>query len=300
MIRAFGKSAHGAPLTPYTLTASVQAGPPDLEFEPNDDAQHATPIHDTASGYLAPAGDQDWYLVHANGGAILHAEVADAGQLTVVGADGGVLAQGELVVPAVGLDDGDAFVVVKAGQTPADPDALYKLSVQLSPDDGSIEREPNDTIATAQRVTLPAEVKGFIWPRKDVDVFRFQVPAGHAPISIRLSAVPGVDLALRLYEMHGESGEVIGSSDSTRGEGEERAHCDVEHSQPASATEDALNRGSERQPYEAARQRRQAEEPSEESGLHDGASCLCAEKRACGADTHEPRFRVDPLKNRGR
>ncbi len=98
----------------------------------------------------------------------------------------------------------------------------YKLVLTVSPDDGSIEREPNDDLAGAQMLTLPASVKGWIWPRKDVDVFRFHVGAGHAPVSVTLPAVRGVDLQLRLLEVHGATGEVIGSSDSSHGEGDEK------------------------------------------------------------------------------
>ena len=91
----------------------------------------------------------------------------------------------------------------------------------LSPRDGSVEAEPNDTVADAQPLTLPANVKGTIWPRKDVDVFGFHLDGGHAPVDIRLSAVRGVDLMLRLYEVHDGKGQVIGSADQARGEGEE-------------------------------------------------------------------------------
>jgi hypothetical protein len=131
----------------------------------------------------------------------------------------------------VGLPAGDTYVLVQAAQREldgkrvrdgADPDNPYKLTLAVSPDDGSVEREPNDDLAHAQTLALPAAVKGWIWPRKDVDVFRFHVPAGHAPVSVTLPAVRGMDLALRLLEVHGESSEVIGSSDSAHGEGDEK------------------------------------------------------------------------------
>src|SRR3954464_4087745 len=73
-----GRSRHGAPKSPDTLTAFVEQGPPDLEVEPNDDPQHATPIHETAVGYLAPVGDQDWFRVHADAPSVLHAELSGA------------------------------------------------------------------------------------------------------------------------------------------------------------------------------------------------------------------------------
>ncbi|MGZ6142671.1 MAG: hypothetical protein ACXWLM_05000, partial [Myxococcales bacterium] len=237
------KSHKGAPLVPYTLKASLEAGPPDLEQEPNDDAQHATPVQGaTATGYLAPAGDQDWYRVHADAPSVLRAEVTGVAradlELSVYGAPDKLLTrvneggpkEGE-IAPSVGVPAGDSFVVVQAAprnldgkwvRDGEDRENPYKLSIALSPDDGSTDREPNNDLASAQTVTVPASIRGWIWPRKDVDFYRFHIGPGHAPVSITLSAVRGVDLHLRLYQLHGANGEVIGSSDASRGEGEEK------------------------------------------------------------------------------
>src|SRR6267378_1590733 len=242
-----GKSRRGAPLAPYTLTATVEAGAQDLELEPNDDPEHATPLRETATGFLAPSGDQDWYRVHVDAPAVLHAELSGADradlELAVYAAAGTekprLLARAneggprELeVVPAVGIPAGDSYLLVQAAarqlegkwvRDGEDRQTPYRLAVQLSPDDGSTEREPNDEVATAQLVSLPVAVKGWIWPRKDVDLFRFHVEAGHAPVNVMLPAVRGVDLQLRLYQLRGDRPpEVIGSSDAKRGDGEEK------------------------------------------------------------------------------
>ena len=214
------KPRRGAPLAPYTLTASLESGPADLEQEPNDDAQHATPLQSSATGYLSPPGDLDWYRLHADGGSVLYAQVSPGAELAILNANKAI-GRGE-IVPSLGLPEGDSFVVVRAAADAGASEEPYKLSVTLSPDDGTLDREPNNDLASAQTVTVPATVKGYIWPRKDVDFYRFHIPAGHAPVSFTLSLVRGVDLGLRLYELHGASSEVIGSSDSTRGEGEER------------------------------------------------------------------------------
>jgi len=242
-----GRSRRGAPLTPYTVTATSEPGAPDLEIEPNDDPAHATPVHATATGFIAPAGDQDWYRVHSDTPAVLHAELIGADradlELAVYGDTGtdkprllarvneGGAREPE-VVPAVGIPAGDSYVLVQAAarqlegkwvRDGEDRDNPYHLSLQLSPDDGSVEREPNDEIASAPPLPLPIHVKGWIWPRKDVDMFRFHVEAGHAPVSLLLPAVRGLDLQLRLYQLRGERPpEVIGSSDAKRGEGEEK------------------------------------------------------------------------------
>ena len=242
-----GHSRRGAPRTPYTITATLETGAPDLEIEPNDDPQHATPLRDTATGFIAPVGDQDWYRIHSDAPAILHAELtgADRADLELaVFADGAAEKPRLLarvneggprepeVLPAVGVPAGDSYLLVQAAarqlegkwvRDGEDRQTPYRLAVQLFPDDGSTEHEPNDEVATAPVLALPILVKGWIWPRKDVDVFRFHVGPGHAPVNIVVTAVRGVDLQLRLYELRGERPpEVIGSSDARRGEGEEK------------------------------------------------------------------------------
>ncbi len=241
-----GRSRRGAPLSPYTILAVVEAGAPDLEAEPNDDPQHATPIRENAVGYLAPAGDQDWFRIHADIPSVLHAELSGADRADLELAVHGpgpekppLLARVNEagpreteILPAVGVPAGDSYVLVQSAPRQLDGKWVrdaedrqnpYRLAIQLVADDGSVEREPNNDVKSAQTLMLPAAVKGTIWPRKDVDFFRFHVDAGHAAVSVLLSAVRGVDLQLRLHQLHGDGpSEVIGSSDSARGEGEEK------------------------------------------------------------------------------
>jgi hypothetical protein len=208
----------------YALRASFEPGPPDLEAEPNDDAAHATVLGATASGYLSPRGDQDWYRIHADAPSVLQAQLTglpedvelaafdapDGGkprQLARVAEDGGTQ-----VLPFVALAPGDSYLRVRMRADGDDRDHLYKLSATVSLDDGSLEREPNDSVASAQPVTLPVALHGYLWPKRDVDFFRFHVPAGHEPVSITLTGPRGLDLLLRLHEIRGAKSEVIGSS----------------------------------------------------------------------------------------
>ncbi len=244
-----GKKRPANPRVPYTLTANLEIGPKDLELEPNDDPAHASPLDGTASGWLAPSGDTDWYRLRAAQPMILHVEVSpleradvelsvwapasakpgDKPRLLARANEGGVR-EGE-VLPAVGVPAGDSFIKIESATRDSggkrvrdgeDRDTLYHLTATLSPDDGSIEREPNNDVASAQPIALPATLKGYVWPRRDVDLFRFHVEAGRAPVSVRLSAVRGVDLMLRLLELKGAAAETIGSANAIKGEGEEQ------------------------------------------------------------------------------
>ena len=226
----------------YTLQASFEPGPADLEAEPNDDPQHASPLGSTNSGYLSPRGDQDWYRIHADAPSVLQAQItglsedielaafdtpdggkprqlARAAEEPALPATGGARTRGALeadggtqVLPFVALAPGDSFLRVRMRADGDDRDHLYKLTATVSADDGSLEREPNDTPAAAQLLSLPVSLHGYLWPKRDVDCFRFHVPPDHAPVSITLTGPRGMELLLRLYELHGDRAEVIGSS----------------------------------------------------------------------------------------
>ena len=245
------KAVRGAnPRVPYRLLAALESGPDDLEQEPNDEPARATEIASggNRTGYLSPPGDVDWYRIRAEQPMILHAEVSaldradlelsvhaagakpgDKPQLLARANEGGVR-EGE-VLPNVRVPAGESFIKIEAAareldgkwvRDSEDRDHAYRLSAQLLPDDGSTDREPNNDAATAQEVALPATVRGWIWPKRDLDLFRFHVAAGAPPVTVRLSPVRGVDLQLRLLEMRGSRVEVIGTADSVRGEGEEQ------------------------------------------------------------------------------
>jgi hypothetical protein len=252
--KAGGRPHRGAnPRTPYTLRTALEQGPLDLEMEPNDDPAHATDLTSgTREGYLSPPGDVDWYRVHASAPSILRVEVTGLARADVelsvwlaplkpgdrptqlARANEGGVREGE-ILPAVGIPAGDALVKVesalrtidgKSARDGEDRETLYKLTATLAPDDGSQDREPNDDLAHAQPAQLPARITGTLWPKRDVDVYRFHVPEGHVPVDLKLSAVRGVDTMLTLREIHvGASGqekaEVIGTADQVRGEGAE-------------------------------------------------------------------------------
>ncbi|MEZ4404758.1 MAG: serine/threonine-protein kinase [Kofleriaceae bacterium] len=88
------------------------------------------------------------------------------------------------------------------------------------------EREPNDTPAQANRIALDTTVTGYLGKRRsptepDVDVYRLPRVdrAGPAAISIRLGAIPNLDLVLTVRDA---AGLVVASADEEGVGGAER------------------------------------------------------------------------------
>jgi hypothetical protein len=205
----------------YTLTATLEEAAADLEIEPNDDVQHATPLGPTASGYLSPAGDTDWYRIRTDSPSVLQLQLTGLSEEVDIAAfelsDDGkpqlLAASAQGILPAVGIGPDDAFLRLRF-HDPAheDREHLYKLAVALQPDDGALEREPNGTVETAQELFLPIAVSGHLWPARDVDIFRFHVPKDQPPLTIALTPPRTMPLSMRLLELHDDGPEVIGTS----------------------------------------------------------------------------------------
>ncbi|MHB8419525.1 MAG: hypothetical protein ACYDCL_15725 [Myxococcales bacterium] len=220
-----GKRA-AAPQTAYTLAVHRDPAPPDFEIEPNDTLDQATPIAARRFGYLSPQGDVDFYLVRVAAPSLLHAKLSGLDHVdtelsvvdrparardrdrTLVRVNEGGPREPELI-PLVTLPPGDHFVKVEAAahqvgahwlrdqENPLDP---YELDVSLLPDDGSYEREPNDSPALATPIKLGQSLKGYAYPAKDVDDYRLDLssqPIGVAAL-VKLQGVPKVPLSLQL------------------------------------------------------------------------------------------------------
>ena len=242
-------------LAPYLLPlvfAPLREALPDLELEPNDTLELATPLVPTTAvsppglsahriGYLSPAGDIDDYRLHLDGPSRIHVTLSAldrvATELSVVESDAASAAGKTIlkvneggtkepeVIPALTLPAGDHFIRVQAAahqvgtkwvRDQEDPDQTYRLDVELMPDDGSFEREPNDTAAQATPILPGQTLSGFAFPARDVDVYRLDLSTQPiaAGVSFKLTGVPKVPLALELRESQGDNlGELLNAAD---------------------------------------------------------------------------------------
>lgn len=240
------------PETPYSLELRTVPLLPESESEPNDTAALANALGDgngSLSGFLAPAGDVDWYAFEAATPSVLRAEVS--------GVDGVDLALSVLVEGRDGrpqekvrVDDGGpgeseilAGVLIPAGHAwirvdggsggkrenrsalQASTTSTYQLTVALDEDDGSFEVEPNDTYANATLMEVGTSIRGHIHPAGDVDRYRLEVHET-MDVVVTVSGVPRLDLSLRIRDGSQSDSRgafpIIGSIDRNRVEGDER------------------------------------------------------------------------------
>lgn len=248
-----GKSRRGSnPRAAYTLETKVMPGAPDLEVEPNEDAAHATTIdlaQPKRTGYLSPKGDADWWTFTLDAPSIVRADVSGVERVDLRLAlidpekrdaekdnelaltNEGALGEGE-VLAGVALPAGQQFLRIDGALKKLDDrwvrdyenaERPYKLSLDISADDGTHEREPNNVADKASTAELGKTYRGYIHPAKDVDVWKLVVTEP-ASVTLTLSKVPKLDLSLTVREAAapGSEATIVGTVDRTKVEGEER------------------------------------------------------------------------------
>ncbi|MGZ6079283.1 MAG: ABC transporter substrate-binding protein [Myxococcaceae bacterium] len=235
---------------PYTLSLSREAAGANAEYEPNDDLAHATPLplDGYREGFLTPKTDVDYYVVRPPRPSLVRFELSGVDKLdlrlSVVepgskpgtervlqrSNDGAVKEPERLNSVAC---DKECFVKVEGALRKVDgkwvrefenPDQPYRLTARAIPDDGSEEREPNDTADQATALTLGRPIRGTIYPKKDVDFFRLDLSDRPVKTALRatLTGILKVDVALFLYQRH-EDGSLtlVQTSDRAKGDAPE-------------------------------------------------------------------------------
>ena len=239
---------------PYQLTAELSVAQGQVELEPDDDVDHATPVSLTTgqarlTGFLTPASDVDAFRITSAAPMIARAEVSGVPHLdlalSVVDApDGGrarpllTADEGELKEPEVltnlAVGPGGLLLQIR-GAARKGPDGKwrrdtenaqdpYTLTLTAVPDDGAIEREPNNTPATATAVKLGQTLRGNVDPRRDEDLYRLDLSAQpvKTPIRAQVSGILKVDVALYLYRQEPDgSTQLVQTSDQGKGDASE-------------------------------------------------------------------------------
>lgn len=244
------------PNTPYSLELRSAPALEKGENEPNNSQDHATTLRfspvDSAEqgkgtpsaeifGHIAPVTDVDWYKVEIGRPSILRAELSG-----VPGLDLAMTIHSQALQPPAPpaftvdergtgeaeilggllLPEGSAWIKVEAkpteeGEGGSNSTTPYQLKLQLQNDDGQFEREPNNHRDTATPFEVEQEIRGLIHPAGDVDIYQLQV---FSPLEavIHLSAVPGLDLSLRIRDGQTSGTPIIGTADRARENAPER------------------------------------------------------------------------------
>lgn len=234
---------------PYRLRVALEEANGSVELEPNDDPDKATPLvgDGVRQGFFAPKGDVDYFLVRYEEPSLVKVELGGVDRIdsvlsvvrpasperkkeeTLLRANDGGAREGELLTNlAVGPEG--ILLKVEAAARQVDKKWVrdqenaiepYRLTLTSRPDDGSVEREPNDQPELATPVTLGQPIRGTIHPRKDLDLYRIELSASPVKVPLRatVTGILKVDVAAELYRL-GDDGklQVLQIADRAKGD----------------------------------------------------------------------------------
>ena len=209
------------------------------EAEPNDAPVNATPIvlGKSFSGILADTQDRDVFSVKLSQAAMIRVHVTPPLGLDVALAmlsdDGEVIwevdeggERGAEMLPVLWARPPRALFQVRAPrQQSVSSVSPYHLTVEML-GDTNWEHEPNNIMAKASPWSndlIP--MKGFIYPRNDVDFYRVSSRSEH--LRLIVDAVPGLKLRLQLFDLSGTSVAISGPP-VAQGEGTIRLEATVQ------------------------------------------------------------------------
>ncbi len=258
----------------YSLTVSLEEAGANAELEPNDELYKATPLPVSGykEGFLSPKGDVDNFVLKTTEPLLAKVELSGVErvdlELSVVQApegegmketvlqrvnDGAIKEPERLNNVACG---GTCYFRVQGASRKVDgkwvrdyenAEQPYRLTITTVPDDGSQEREPNNTPDRATELTPGRAVRGTIYPLKDVDYYRLDLSERPVRTSLKatLLGILKVDVGLYLHRV-GEDGKLslVQTSDRAKGDQPEVIRYSAEPGVYVFEVRDARNRES--------------------------------------------------------
>lgn len=240
----------------YTLTVVPEEAGATAEYEPNDELGKATdlPPNSYREGFINPRGDTDHFKLTTDGPSIVRVQLGGVEkvdlQLSVVRPVEGKPDEVILKVNEGGTKepellnnvrcDGVCWFRVEGVARKVDgkwvkedenPDQAYRLSNTVVPDDGTEEREPNNTADAGTPLSFGKAVRGTIYPKKDLDYFAVDLRDRQVktPISAQLIGVLKVDVGLYLHRVEDDGKlTLVQTSDSAKGDKPESIRFSVE------------------------------------------------------------------------
>jgi hypothetical protein len=232
----------------YTLTVSLEEAGAAAELEPNDELHKATvlPTSGYKEGFLSPKGDVDHFVLKTSEPLLARLELAGVERLDL---------ELSVVEPPAGDDQKETVLQRANDGAIKEPERLnnvacngtcyfrvqgvarkvegkwvrdyenadqpYRLSVTTVPDNGSEEREPNNTPDRSTDLAPGRAVRGTVYPLKDTDYYRLDLSERpvRTPIKATLLGILKVDVALFLHRL-GEDGKLslVQTADRAKGD----------------------------------------------------------------------------------
>jgi hypothetical protein len=267
--------------TPYTLSVSIEEAGANAELEPNDELYKATPLNGPGfkEGFLAPKNDVDYYVLRTTLPMLAKVEVSGVERLDLVlsavdppegegqqekvtlKANDGALKEPERLNNV--SCNGACYFRVEGASRKAEgkwvrdfenADQPYRITIDAVPDNGSEEREPNNTVERAMDVSFGTAVRGTVYPAKDVDYYRLDLTDRpvRTPVRATLLGILKVDVGLYLHQV-GEDGKLslVQTADRAKGDQPENIRYSLEPGVYVFEVRDARNRESNFQdPYQ--------------------------------------------------
>ncbi|GHG82547.1 ABC transporter substrate-binding protein [Comamonas sp. JC664] len=259
---------------PYTLTVSQEEAGASAELEPNDELHKATPI--TAGGYrqgfLAPKGDVDHFVLKTSEPVLAKVELTGVDRLDLVlsmveppegesgketvllRANDGAIKEPERLNNVA--CNGTCYFRVEGASRKVDgkwvkdfenAEQPYRITITTVPDNGTEEREPNNTAERAQDLTLGQPVRGTVYPVKDTDFFRLDLSDRpvRTPIRATLLGILKVDVGLYLHRQQPDGKlSLVQTADRAKGDQPESIRYSAEPGVYFFEVRDARNRES--------------------------------------------------------
>lgn len=200
----------------YRLQVNATEAAQHREVEPNDTPTQAVRLRGKRGevrGSIEVGHDKDFYYLSVTGRANVRLELkppaALDGRLTVFSLRGAKLADANFgktgeseLLTNIRATHGVRIRVSGADRS-FDPKHSYRLLWVVTPADRGDEREPNDTQRTATLIAPGVSARGYIYPRGDVDYYRFRLPGilgSTQKVRISVQGVPKVRLQLTLLD----------------------------------------------------------------------------------------------------
>ncbi|HEX8539836.1 MAG TPA: ABC transporter substrate-binding protein [Cystobacter sp.] len=256
----------------YSLTVTLEEAGANAELEPNEELYKATalPLAGYKEGFLSPKGDVDHFVLKAAEPVLARVELSGVErvdvELSVIQPPEGE-GQKETVLQRANdgaikeperlnnvACSGTCYFRVQGASRKQDgkwvrdyenAEQPYRLSITTVPDDGSQEREPNNSADRATELTLGKAVRGTVFPLKDVDYYRLDLSDRpvRTPIRATLLGILKVDVGLYLHRL-GEDGKLslVQTSDRAKGDQAETIRYSAEPDVYVLEVRDARNR----------------------------------------------------------